>query len=75
MLEESLLGDKVKLLKESSLGDRVKLFKKSLLGDKVEMPKNFPFISYLQRYGIGQLSLIKEKLPPLINTFTKPFYI
>jgi len=69
------LGESVKLLRESSLGNRVKLPRESSLGDRVKMPGDFPFILYLQRYGIGQLSPIREELPSLFNTSTKPFYV
>src|ERR1700722_11538904 len=72
LLKESLLGNRVKLLKESLLGNRVKLLRESSLGNRVELLRDFPFILYLQRYSIRQLSPIKEELPPLVNTFTKP---
>jgi len=75
LLKESLLSNRVKLLRESLLGNRVKLLKESSLGDRVEMPRDFPFILYLQRYSIGQLSPIREELLFLVNTSTKPFYI
>jgi hypothetical protein len=75
LLRESSLGDRVELPGESSLGDRVELPGESSLGDRVELPGDFPFIPYLQRYGTGQLSPIREESPLLVNTSTKPFYV
>jgi len=69
------LGKSGKLFRESLLGDKVKLSGESLLGDKVELLGDFLFVLYLWRYGTGQLSPIREELPPLVNTFTKLFHI
>jgi len=45
----------------------VKLLRERSLNNRVEMPRNF-----LQEYGIGRLSPIREELPPLVTTSTKP---
>ena len=41
------------------------------LDNRVEMPGDFPY-PYLQEYGTGRLSSIKEKLPLPVTTSTKP---
>ena len=45
----------------------VKLPRERSLNNRVEIPKDFP-----QEYSTGRLSPIKEELPPLVTTSTKP---
>ena len=49
----------------------IKLPRERSLDDRVEMPGDFPY-PYLQEYGTGRLSPIREESPPPVTTSTKP---